>query len=274
MRPDSAAPIGIFDSGLGGLAVYQAVRRSLPRENIIHLADSGFAPYGDRDAAFVEARTCEMARQLVDAGVKALVIACNTAAVVAAEKLRGLYEIPIVALEPAIKPAVAITESKVIGVLATHRTLASVAVARLCRLHGEGMNIILQPCRGLVEQVEKGEMQSARTFELLRQFIDPLLQAGADTLVLGCTHYIFLTRQIRSLVGPQVRIVESSAAVARQLVRRLKESRTLCDINPDPREEFFTTATSMVQAGAVASQLLERLVEVRHVGQRSLKCSA
>lgn len=237
----STAPIGIFDSGVGGLSVLRIIRNALPNERLIYVADSAHAPYGDRHPDFIEARALEMVQFLVNAGVKAIVVACNTATVVAIEKLRSLHSLPIVALEPAIKPAVEHTKSRVVGVLATQRTVESSSVARLCELYGESARIILQPCPGLVEQVERGETESERTRHLLEGYISTLLAAGADTLVLGCTHYPFLESQIRNIVGPDICMIESSAAVARQLKRRLGENGCLASEQHAPSEQFFTT---------------------------------
>ena len=248
------APIGVFDSGVGGLSVLRAIRRELPHEDLIYIADSAHAPYGDRHRDFVESRAMALVAHLAGAGAKAVVVACNTATVIAVERLRASFALPIVAMEPAIKPAVVRTQSKVVGVLATTQTLASPAVARLCDRHGEGVRILLQPCPGLVEQIERGEIASAETRTLLTGYLAPLLAAGADTLVLGCTHYLFVEPLICELAGPQVAIVESSAAVARELRRRLGSA--LRDGSRIPsRETFLTTTTAVVDIERVVSLL-------------------
>lgn len=261
-----AAPIGIFDSGVGGLSVYQAVRRALPAEDMIYVADSGHAPYGDRSAEFIKERAVIMTEFLVSAGAKAVVVACNTATVIAVEQLRQQFSRPIIALEPAIKPAVEHSRSGTIGVLATRRTIESPAVERLCRVHGSDARILLQPCPGLVEHVERGEMDHPATVELIRRYVEPLIAAGADTLVLGCTHYVYLARQIRSIVGPEVRLLDSSAAVARQVGRRIGSSEVAASIGRCARDQFFTTAASTRHARAVMSTLVGRAVEVYSVG--------
>ncbi len=247
------SPIGVFDSGLGGLSVLRAIRASLPAEDLVYVADSGNAPYGDRDARFIADRAVAVTQFLVARGVKAVVVACNTATVIAVHRLRECFALPIVALEPAIKPAVACTRSGVVGVLATPRTLASPSVARLCERHGHGVKIILQPCPGLVEQVERGELASEATLALLRRYLDPLMAAGADTLVLGCTHYPFLEPAIRAIVGPGPAILESSAAVARELRRRLVGLSLLRPEVQTGTDSFFSTGSLDAAAGLISS---------------------
>lgn len=218
------APIGVFDSGVGGLSVLKQLKAALPDESFIYVADSGYAPYGDRESEFVEARAREVARFLCQRHAKALVIACNTASVVAVRRLRDSLSIPIVAMEPAIKPATKLTHSNVILVLATTGTIQSHSVAQLCHSYGDGIRIILQACPGLADQVERGEFHSEATRRLLEQYVLPGVTAGADTVVLGCTHYAFLANEIAQIAGPGVTIVEPSAAIARQLSRILPAS--------------------------------------------------
>jgi glutamate racemase len=244
MRPLSTAPIGVFDSGVGGLSVLRAIRNALPAEDLIYVADSANAPYGERESGFVEERALAVVQFLVESGVKVVVVACNTATVLAVEKLRARYGLPIMAMEPAIKPALACTSSKVAGVLGTSRALASPSVARLCRHYGQDVKIILQPCPGLVEQVERGEIQGDVTRLLLAKYINHLLDAGADTLVLGCTHYPFLEPEIRMIVGTDMSIIGPSAAVARELMRRLTENHNVRTDANIGVEHFFTTVAS------------------------------
>lgn len=247
---NSAAPIAVFDSGVGGLSVLRAIRDRLPNEPLLYVADSGNAPYGDRDTAFIVERAMAIAGWMVARGAKEIVVACNTATVVAVSTLRQHFAIPIVALEPAIKPAAEGSRSHVIGVLATSRTLESPAVARLQQQYGANTRIVLQPCPGLVEQVERGRIESDETTALLRRYLASSLEAGADHLVLGCTHYAFLRDRIQALVGPDITLVDSGDAVARQTERRLPF--------PAPagsaREEFYTTGDV-----AAANALFPRL---------------
>jgi glutamate racemase len=176
--------VGVFDSGVGGLSVLKAIRRKCPTVNFIYIADSGNAPYGSRSCDFIEHRASRVAEALADSGVKIVVVACNTATAVAVAKLRSQLSVPVVAIEPAIKPAVALTKTGIIGVLATERTLESAAVERLCREFGQGMKILLRPCPGLAELVERGEVSTDSTREYLREIVLPLTAQGADTLVL------------------------------------------------------------------------------------------
>jgi glutamate racemase len=222
LRPTVAdGPIGVFDSGVGGLSVLRALRARLPGESFVYVADSGHAPYGDRPVAAVEARAHAVANFLVRCRARAMVIACNTASVVAAGALRRVHALPIVAMEPAIKPAVQATRSGVVLVLATTATVRSASVARLCATHGAGVRIVLQACPGLADQVERGDFDGPATRELLRDALLPALADGADTVVLGCTHYAFLAPQIAAIAGPGVQLVEPSDAIAAQLMRVL-----------------------------------------------------
>jgi glutamate racemase len=229
------APVGIFDSGLGGLSVLRHVRRLLPHEALVYAADSAFAPYGGKDEAAVLARTVAMADFLVAQGVKALVIACNTATAGAIVEVRRRYPaLPVVGVEPGLKPAALQTRTGTVGVLATERTLASRRFLALEAQIAEasGVRFIGQPCPGLADQVEKGELRSPATTALVRRFVGPLIAAGADTLVLGCTHYPFLVAQIelaaREAGAASLAIIDTGDAVARQLARVLAERSLLC----------------------------------------------
>ena len=255
------SPIGVFDSGVGGVSVLRQLQRALPGESFIYAADSAHAPYGDKPQAFIEDRTSAMADFLTRAHAKAIVVACNTATVIAVAALRANHAIPVIAMEPAIKPAVALSRSRVVAVLATERTLASPALARLCRLYGDDAEIICQPCPGLVEVVEQGAADTQRAAQLLCLYLAPVLARGADTIVLGCTHYVFLMAQIRAIAGPAVTIVESSAAVARQVERRLAENDMLADGRGRPATRFFTTG-SVEHAQVVISALWGSRVQV------------
>jgi glutamate racemase len=265
--------VGVFDSGVGGLSVVKAIRLSLPAINFIYIADSANAPYGNRPSAFIEQRASHIAASLVGSGSQLIVVACNTATAVAVEQLRAKLPVPVVAMEPAIKPAVALSKNGVIGVLATQRTLESAAVKNLCKTFGQDVELLLQPCPGLVELVERGEVATGQAREALRKLIFPLLARGADTLVLGCTHYVFLEPTIRSLVGPHITIVESSAAVARQVIQRLSNNETAKTCGEIGRETFFTTGP-VAQAQIVFSQLWGADVEVQAIEHTSAYAQA
>jgi glutamate racemase len=245
--------IGVFDSGVGGLSVLRAIRAALPFENLIYVADSGHAPYGDQTEAYIAQRTLTVGQWLVDSGVKAITIACNTATVVAARSLREHTALPVVAIEPAIKPAVAHTRSGVVGVLATRPTVQSESVARLCALHGTQVRLVLQACPGWVELVEQADLHSAQTEALVRAYVQPLIDQGADTLVLGCTHYPFLRDAIQRVAGEGVSLIDPTEAVARELVRRL-DVNTLAS-GPQPGQTLFFTTGDVAQVQRTIAQL-------------------
>ena len=243
MKP--AGAIGVFDSGVGGLSVLQHIRQTLPHERLIYVADSGHVPYGDKSPAFIEARSLAITRFLISQGAEAIVIACNTATAAAARTLRVKFnKIPIVAMEPAVKPAITVTQSRVVGVLATVGTLESATFAALLEKYGGWrVKIVTQGCPGLVEQVERGELHSARTRELVVRYTAPLLEKGADTLILGCTHYPFLAPLIREVAGENITLIDTGAAVARHLMHRVK-AELPPRVNGEGSEVFFTSGDS------------------------------
>jgi glutamate racemase len=223
MRATALAPIGVFDSGVGGLSVLRHLRTALPAEDFLYVADSGHAPYGALSREFIRGRSLAIGEFLHERGAKALVVACNTATAAAVDALRNTLAIPVIAMEPGIKPAVAATRSKVIGVLATAGTLESARFFSLVNRYAGDCEIITQPCAGLVECVEANELNSPKTFALLKQYLEPLLAQGADTIVLGCTHYPFLRDALVELLGNDIAIIDTGPAVARELKRRLAE---------------------------------------------------
>lgn len=251
---NAANPIGVFDSGVGGLSVLHEIRKALPGENLLYVADSAHAPYGDKPQQFIEDRSIAISEFLVSRNVKAIVVACNTATGAAVATLRARLFMPIIAMEPAVKPAVANTKSGVIGVLATSRTLASDNFVRLFARYGADVEILGQACPGLVELVEAGDLSGNKPRLLLEQYVLPLLERGADTLVLGCTHYPFLAPLIQQISGSGVAVIDSAAAVARQLHRRLEVNDLLADENRIGAECFWTSGT-LDKAQPLISQL-------------------
>jgi glutamate racemase len=236
-------PIGVFDSGAGGLSVLRALREELPGEHFLYAGDSACAPYGDRSAAFVIERATTIAAFLVSKDAKALVVACNTATAIAVESLRDRFAVPIVAIEPAIKPAASRTRSRVVGVLATTGTLASPNMGRLLESYGSDVEFVIQPCPGLADQVEKGELASDETRALVRRYVRPIIDRGGDIVVLGCTHYPFLKPLIQEVAGPAVDVIDPATAVARELRRRLESAGLLNDDTVVGTEQFWTTGT-------------------------------
>ena len=232
---DSRGPIGIFDSGLGGLSVLRAVRALLPHEDIIYVADSGNAPYGERDDDFIVDRSLAIGEWLLAQHAKAIVVACNTATAQAVHLLRTVTPLPVVGVEPGLKPAATRSTSHVAGVLATSSTLRSEKFRRLLAEHQSRCRFLCQPGHGLVEAIERGDTASPELVALLERYLAPMLAEGADTLVLGCTHYPFIDAAIRGVVGERMSIVDTSAAIAQQLTRLLAERQLTHpgDTSPD-----------------------------------------
>lgn len=252
----TVAPIGIFDSGLGGLSVLRAVRAQLPDESFIYVADSHHAPYGPRDEAFITERTLAIGEWLAREGAKALVIACNTATARAIAAIREHLSMPLVGVEPGIKPAAAVSASGVAGVLATQSTLNSPRFQALLDRYGAGRRFICQPGHGLVEAIERGDTNSPALRALLDSYLQPMLDDGADTLVLGCTHYPFFTETIRNLVGDRLTIVDTSDAIARQLMRILDERNLRAPADTRAAPPRFCSTSDGRQLQVLASTLL------------------
>jgi glutamate racemase len=212
--------IGIFYSGLGGLAVLKEVRQQLPLESIIYIADQGRLPYGPRPLAEIQQFSEQITRFLIEQGVKVVVVACNTASAAALSHLRATFpHIPFVGMEPAVKPAAQQTQSRCVGVIATQSTVQSEVFASVVERFAKGVDVVPRACPGLVTQVEAGEFESPTTYQLLHEYLDPLLALGIDSLVIGCTHFTFLTPAIQRIVGPNVRVIDPAPAVARQVAR-------------------------------------------------------
>ena len=241
MTTNAEAPIGVFDSGVGGLSVLRAIRALLPHEDLLYVADSAHVPYGDKPAAFIEARAAAIVEFLLSQRAKAIVVACNTATSAAIVALRARFSLPIVAMEPAVKPAAAKSRSRIVGVLATSGTLGGDKFAELVRRLDRPVEILVQPCPGLVERVEAGDIAGTETAALLTRYVAPLLERGADTIVLGCTHFPFLTPLLQRVAGAGVAIVDPSAAVARELQRRLRQCSTLAPATRAGTAKFWTS---------------------------------
>jgi glutamate racemase len=263
-----ACAIGVFDSGVGGLSVLRHIRQLLPRERLIYVADSGHVPYGDKSREYIEARSLLISRFLQQQGADAIVIACNTASAAAAASLRSQFKIPVIAMEPAVKPAVAASRNGIVGVLATTGTLASARFAALLERYAGEVEIITQGCPGLVEQVERGELSNQQTRALIEQYTAPLLARGADTLILGCTHYPFLAALIAEVVGGNVALVDTGAAVARQLQRRIHDEIP-ARLSAAASAEFFTSGDAE-HASRIMSVLWGEDVSVQRLPQEFL----
>jgi glutamate racemase len=235
-------PLGVFDSGVGGLTVLKAIRGLLPAEPLDYVADQAHLPYGPRPAAEVRGFAEGIAGFLLRGGCKLLVVACNTASTAALHSLRSLHpELPVVGMEPAIRPAAAASRTNVVGVLATPATLRGRLYNAVARRFGGGLKLLEHPCPGLVQQIEKGELDSPATREILSGALRPMLERGADTLVLGCTHYPLVIPLIRDIAGPAIRILDPSEAVARQVARVLEERGLGAAAGPAPSLRLHTS---------------------------------
>jgi glutamate racemase len=255
------SPIGIFDSGVGGLSVLRHIRAELPNEHLLYFADSGFAPYGDKPEEVVAERVLAIAAFLVEHGVKALVVACNTATVAAIKLLRERYPtIPIVGVEPGLKPGAAASRNGIVGVLATEGTLSGekFLLLRDQIVLETGTRFLLQPCVGLADQIEFGEMDSEDTSAMLARYIEPLLKEGADTLVLGCTHYPLVRASIEHVIARvttrQVALIDTGDAVARQLARLLTTAGSR-RLGEGANLTGYTSASATALSAAFASLL-------------------
>jgi glutamate racemase len=254
-------PIGVFDSGIGGLSVLRHIHAYVPHEQLLYFADSGFAPYGGKPEEVIAARSLGIAEFFVQQRVKALVVACNTATAAAIKAIRVAYPaLPVVGVEPGLKPAAVLSKAGIVGVLATERTLASgkFDLLREQIAAATGVRFLTQACVGLADQVEKGALHSAATAVLVRRYVEPLIEQGADTLVLGCTHYPFVQplveEVVKRLTRRTVAIVDTGDAVARQLVRLLDE-RGLRMTEGVGSVAAFTTGSEIALSGAFAKLL-------------------
>ncbi len=235
------AAIGVIDSGLGGLSVLAAIRAQLPHESLVFVADHAHLPYGERSADDIRARVLELGRALAASGCKALVLACNTATAAAAEDLRAVVDCPVVAMEPALKPAAAATATGVIGVLGTGGTLASSRFAGLLGRYADDKRVVTRPAPELVAAVERGEAGTDRARGRVAAAVEPLTAAGADVIVLGCTHFPVLRAEIEGAAGPDVAVIDTGAAVARELARRLGDAGLLNAATQPGGERFHTS---------------------------------
>jgi len=229
----SQNPIGIFDSGLGGLTIYNEIHELLPHENTIYLADSKNAPYGGKSKQQIIEISVKNTEFLLKNKCKLIVVACNTASTNAVKYLREHYEVPIIRVQPAIKPAALHSKTKVVGMLATKGTLESELLFETAQRFASGVKVVEQVGEGLVDLIENGQMESPEMTRLLKKYVEPMLEHNIDQLVLGCTHYPFLTNQIQEITGDGVQIIDSGEAIARQ-TRVILEQEGL--LNEDPKE--------------------------------------
>ncbi len=260
-------PIGVFDSGVGGLSVLRAIRRELPAEDLLYVADQAHVPYGPRPLLEVRQYAEGIARYLISRGAKAIVVACNTASAAALHYLRQRFpEVPFVGMEPAVKPATQGTQTGVVGVLATPATFQGQLYASLVERFAQGTALLEHTCPGLVQQIEKGDLDGPQTRAILEDALRPMLAQGMDTVVLGCTHYPFVIPQIQAIVGPAVRVLDPAPAVARQTRRVLAQRAALRPPGPRPGQiTLLTTGEDPTAFARLAQRLLGEAHPVRQV---------
>ena len=234
------AVIGIFDSGSGGLSVLKEIRKVLPSAHFIYYSDNAHCPYGEKSAEYIQERARFITRLLLERGADAIVVACNTATGAAIATLRAEFPVPFVGMEPAVKPAALGTKSGVVGVLATAGTLKASKYLNTKGLYQHDVRIEEHVGEGFVQLVERLELDGPEAEGVVRASLQPLLDAGADTIVLGCTHYPFLRGVIERIAGPDVRVIDPAPAVARQLLKVLRE-RGIDPEDPDPGLELLAS---------------------------------
>ncbi len=235
-------PIGVFDSGVGGLSVWREIARQLPHEDTLYVADQAHVPYGSRSLDEVRGFAEGITRFLLERSAKLIVIACNAASAAALHYLRALFpNLPFVGMEPALKPAVERTRTGIVGVIATQATFQGELFASLMERYGNNVRVLTQVCPGLVDAVEAGALDAPETEALLRRYLTPLVEAGADHVVLGCTHYPFLRSAIERVVGERVTVIDPAPAVARQAARVLSRHGLMAERDRAGRRVFYTS---------------------------------
>jgi glutamate racemase len=259
----ASGPIGIFDSGVGGLSVLRSVRELLPNEDLIYLADQAHVPYGSRSLAEVRSFSEGITRYLLEQNAKLIVVACNTASAAALHHLRDVFpQVPFVGMEPAVKPAAESTRSGVVGVLATPATFQGELYASVIERFATGVKVLQDTCPGLVMEIDRGRLDTTEVYSILEQALKPMLGEGIDTVVLGCTHFPFVIPAIENIVGSGVRVIDPSPAIACQ-VQRLLETNDLLSAAPDQGQvQYFTTGVP-VQLKGLLPQLTSSPGEVK-----------
>lgn len=246
-------PIGIFDSGLGGLTVWREVRRQLPNEDIVYFADSRNCPYGPKSPDEIVRLARSIADGLLDAGCKLIIVACNTATAAAIDELRAAYSVPFVGMEPAIKQAALHTRSGKVGVLATKGTFNGRLYKATSQKYALNIDVMVQIGDGLVELVEANEYNGPKALPLLQKYIGPMLKHGVDQIVLGCTHYPFFKPQIEALAGPQVTVIDPAPAVARHAADLLAEHSLLNTDSRGGTDVFASSGGTSTMAALLTS---------------------
>lgn len=242
----SKQPIGFFDSGVGGTSIWKEVHQLLPYENTIYLADSKNAPYGEKSKETILSYSIKNTEFLIKKGCKLIVVACNTATTNTIAELRSRYNIPFIGIEPAIKPAALNSKTNSIGILATKGTLSSELFAKTTEKFASDITVVEQVGEGLVELIETGKLNSPETKQLLQQYIGTMVALKTDYIVLGCTHYPYLIPQIREITGPDINIIDSGSAVAKQTKAILTQYSILNTDKTLSFHQFYTNGTKAV----------------------------
>ena len=243
----NADPIGIFDSGVGGLSIAQCIHQQLPNENLLYVADTLHAPYGDKSTEFIQQRVNEIAQWFIERKAKAIVVACNTATVNAIDQLRKNVLIPVIGVEPAIKPAASLSKNKKVAILVTKATADNQRFLALVAQYSHNSEVIVQPCPGLVELIEQDMKNSPECELLLRGYLQPLLKKGVDTIVLGCTHYPHVKGLIDKICANNVVIMETALPVTEQLQRQLALHQLINSSNNAGGIRFYSSKHSEMQ---------------------------
>ncbi|WP_313806570.1 glutamate racemase [Flavobacterium sp.] len=241
----NANPIGIFDSGIGGTSIWKEIHKLLPHENTIYLADSKNAPYGQKSKEEIIALSIKNSEILIEKGCKMIVVACNTATTNAIKELRNRFDIPFIGIEPAIKPAAHLSETETIGILATKGTINSELFNRAVETYSD-VKIVEQIGYGLVQLIEDGKMVSDEMTQLLKEYLEPMVEANIDYLVLGCTHYPYLIPQIKKIIPKHIKIIDSGEAVAKQTKKVLEKNNLLNLSKEKNKQVFYTNSDSTV----------------------------
>ena len=260
-----SSPIGIFDSGVGGLSVLRAIRQQMPDESVLYFGDQGHVPYGPRPLVEVRKFSETITRFLLDRGAKLIVVACNTASAAALKQLRQTFpDVPFVGMEPAVKPAAEHTRSGIVGVLATPATFQGALYASVVERFASNVTLLQDTCPGLVQQIERGELDTSETRTILVSALRPMLDRGIDTVVLGCTHYPFVIPLIQEIVGPEVRVIDPAPAVARQVARLLDSSGKRAAGSRSGTVRFITSGEA-ARFESLLPSLFDETGEVREV---------
>lgn len=263
---NNTSPIGVYDSGVGGLTVWRAIRELLPQEDLLYFADQGKVPYGNRPLEEVRSLGEGVTRYLMEQGAKLIVIACNTASAAALKHLRALYpDYPFVGMEPAVKPAAEQTLSGKVGVLATPSTFQGELYASVVERFAHDVQVFQNTCPGLVQQIEKGYLDTPKTRRILEEALEPMMKEGVDTLVMGCTHFPFVITLIRQIAGENVRVIDPAPAVARQ-VRRVLEGRGLLATRQRAGNSVFLTSGDKGKMETMLPKLIGIEAEVGQLG--------